>query len=77
MITLGLNEDEIVTRDRVIAFAKKSKTSLCRRLADKKVYLSEEAPVPVFMSGSPEEGGKGITKELVATITEGQGQVFR
>ncbi|EHR7287212.1 TPA: zeta toxin family protein [Vibrio parahaemolyticus] len=77
MIKLDLNEEEIVIRDRAIVFAKKNKTSICRRLTDKKIYLPEEAPVSVFMSGSPGAGKTESSKELVASITEGQGQVLR
>lgn len=77
MITLVLNEEDIVIRDRAIAFAKKNKTLICRRLTDIKVYLPEEAPVSVFMSGSPGAGKTESSKELVASITEEQGRVLR
>ncbi|EGQ8120351.1 zeta toxin family protein [Vibrio cholerae] len=72
-----LNEEEIAIQDKAIAFAKKNRALICTRLTDKNIYLPEEAPVSVFMSGSPGAGKTESSKELVASITEEQGQVLR
>ncbi|EKO3590900.1 zeta toxin family protein [Vibrio metschnikovii] len=77
MVTLDLNDEEIAIRDRAVVFAKKNRTKICRRLTDKTVYLPEESPVSVFMSGSPGAGKTESSKELVASITDGQTQVLR
>ncbi|MDE1244257.1 zeta toxin family protein [Vibrio aestuarianus] len=77
MVTLDLNDEEIAIRDRAVVFAKKNRTKICRRLTDKTVYLPEESPVSVFMSGSPGAGKTESSKELVASITDDQTQVLR
>jgi UDP-N-acetylglucosamine kinase len=77
MVILDLNDEEIAIRDRAVIFAKKNRTQICRRLTDKAVYLPEEAPVSVFMSGSPGAGKTESSKELVASITDGDVQVLR
>ncbi|NOH71654.1 zeta toxin family protein [Vibrio pectenicida] len=77
MVTLDLNDEEIAIRGRAVVFAKKNRTKICRRLTDKTVYLPEESPVSVFMSGSPGAGKTESSKELVASITDGQTQVLR
>ena len=77
MTTLELNNGEILIRDRAVVFAKKNRTQICRRLTDKTVYLPEVAPVSVFMSGSPGAGKTESSKELVASIADGQVQVLR
>ncbi|CAH6837047.1 UDP-N-acetylglucosamine kinase [Vibrio chagasii] len=77
MVILDLNDEELAIRDRAVIFAKKNRTKICRRLTDKAVYLPEEAPVSVFMSGSPGAGKTESSKELVASISDGHVQVLR
>lgn len=74
---LDLNKEEIAIRDRAIAFAKKNKTSICRRLTNKNLYLPEETPVSVFMSGSPGAGKTESSKEIIISIEKRQSQVLR
>lgn len=76
-VILDLNDEELAIRDRAVIFAKKNRTKICRRLTDKAVYLPEEAPVSVFMSGSPGAGKTESSKELVASISDGHMQVLR
>lgn len=77
MVILDLNDEEIAIRDWAVKFAKKNRTKICRRLTDKAVYLPEEAPVSVFMSGSPGAGKTESSKELVASIADGNVYVLR
>lgn len=74
---MDLNDEEIAIRDWAVKFAKKNRTKICRRLTDKAVYLPEEAPVSVFMSGSPGAGKTESSKELVASIADGNVYVLR
>lgn len=76
-IELELNEEEVVIRDRAIAFAKANRTQIGRRLTDKAKYLPEDSPVSVFMSGSPGAGKTESSKELIASIADDQIQVLR
>lgn len=77
MVILDPNDEELAISDRAVIFAKKNRTKICRRLTDKAVYLPEEAPVSVFMSGSPGAGKTESSKELVASISDGHVQVLR
>ncbi|MGR6780666.1 zeta toxin family protein [Moritella viscosa] len=51
-----------------IAFAKKNRTAIARRLTDKKKYPPEENPVSVFMAGSPGAGKTEVSKYLVEDL---------
>ncbi|MBI6853384.1 zeta toxin family protein [Pseudomonas cichorii] len=51
--------------DNAIRFAKANKKSIGRRLTPTDVYLPEEGPVSVFMSGSP---GAGKTEASIALV---------
>jgi predicted ABC-type ATPase len=74
---LDLNDEEKAISQRAVVFAKKNRTKICRRLTDKAVYLPEESPVSVFMSGSPGAGKTESSKELVASIADSKDQVLR
>ena len=74
---LELSEEELAISTRAIDFAKANRTSICRRLTDKNTYLPEEAPVSVFMSGSPGAGKTESSKELVASISNDEVKVLR
>ncbi|ELP1875726.1 zeta toxin family protein [Vibrio vulnificus] len=74
---MELNEQDQGIFDRAIEFAKKNRTAICRRITDKKIYIPEEEPVSVFMSGSPGAGKTESSKELVASISNGKDSVLR
>lgn len=75
--TLTLSAAESAVIDKAVVYAKKNRTKICRRLTNKAIYLPEEKPVSVFMSGSPGAGKTESSKELVASIADGQTQVLR
>ncbi|WP_426206223.1 zeta toxin family protein [Pseudomonas sp. TWP3-1] len=56
-------EQKIV--DQAISFARSNKKSIARRFTDNAIFLPEQAPVSVFMAGSP---GAGQTEASVALV---------
>ena len=72
-----LSSEELKIQEEAIAFAKKNQTKLCREITDKAIYLPEESPVSVFMSGSPGAGKTEASKGLVEMITQDGGNVLR
>lgn len=53
------------TSDRALCFARLNKKSIAKRRTDKILYPTEEAPVSVFMAGSP---GAGKTEASLALV---------
>ncbi|GAC19627.1 zeta toxin family protein [Paraglaciecola arctica] len=74
---MKLSTEEQAISARAVRFAKKNRTSICRRLTDSTIYLPEESPVSVFMSGSPGAGKTESSKELVASISDDETPVLR
>ncbi|MDW1599665.1 zeta toxin family protein [Vibrio sp. Vb2960] len=74
---MNFDEAETEVIKRAVSFAKRNRTKICRRITDKTIYLPEKDPVSVFMSGSPGAGKTESSKELVASISDGQGKVLR
>lgn len=56
---------ELIISSQAIGFARSNKKAIAKRLTDKTVFLPEEAPVSVFMAGSP---GAGKTEASIALI---------
>ena len=50
---------------QAVSFARANKKSIARRRTDRAIYPSEEAPVTVFMAGSP---GAGKTEASIALV---------
>jgi UDP-N-acetylglucosamine kinase len=59
------NEDERIKQE-ALAFAKKHRRDIARRLTNPSVYAPEENPVSVFMAGSPGAGKTEASTELIA-----------
>ena len=74
---MELSTEELAISASAVKFAKENRTSICRRLTDKTIYLPEESPVSVFMSGSPGAGKTESSKELVASISDDETPVLR
>ncbi|MFL7026985.1 zeta toxin family protein [Enterovibrio norvegicus] len=74
---MELSPDELAIQKKALAFAKKNRTLICRRLTDTNIYAPEQQPVSVFMSGSPGAGKTESSKELVSALTEDGGHVLR
>lgn len=51
--------------EEALEFARKNKKKIAKRLTDKKIYVSEENPVSVFMAGSPGAGKTEASLELL------------
>jgi UDP-N-acetylglucosamine kinase len=63
-----MNEQEKALHDAALAHAKLHKKQRCAELADPRVYLPEENPVSVFMSGSPGAGKTEAAKAIIAEL---------
>lgn len=74
---MELSPSELAIQKKALDFAKKNRTRICRRLTDTSIYIPEQQPVSVFMSGSPGAGKTESSKELVAALTEDGGHVLR
>lgn len=72
-----LSEQELEIESRAVAYAKKNKTSICRKLTDKEVYLAEEDPVSVFMSGSPGAGKTEFSVDIIKQLENNGTKVLR
>ena len=60
-----MTPNERKTSDDALSFARSNKKSIAKRLTDKSIYLPEEAPVSVYMAGSP---GAGKTEASIALV---------
>ncbi|MBV4460029.1 zeta toxin family protein [Pseudomonas sp. COR58] len=60
-----MTPDEQRISVQALSFARSNKKAIAKRLTDKTVFLPEEAPVSVFMAGSP---GAGKTEASIALI---------
>lgn len=66
---MGLtSEEEEDFRERAIEFARDNRKDIARRLTDPTVYLPEDAPVSIFMAGSPGAGKTEASKELIEAV---------
>jgi len=55
-----MTHSEQEVSDEALRFARSNKKMIARRLTDKAIYPPEEAPVSVYMAGSP---GAGKTED--------------
>ncbi len=69
-----LTPEQKAIQDKAIAHAKKIKKVFAKELTDKNKYPKEEAPVSVFMAGSP---GAGKTEASKALLEQFDGDVIR
>jgi UDP-N-acetylglucosamine kinase len=60
-----MNKEQQQIRDRAIAFARKNKKVIARRLTNRDLYPPERDPVSVFMAGSPGAGKTEASIELL------------
>ena len=68
---MALTPEESTIEKNALAFARRHKKSIAKKLTDKKRFTSEEKPVSVFMAGSPGAGKTEASKELLADKYEG------
>jgi predicted ABC-type ATPase len=69
---IQMTPEERAIADSAIAFARKNKKPIARRLTDRDRYPSEEQPVSVFMAGSP---GAGKTEASIELLEEKPGAI--
>jgi len=65
-----LSEYELKLKEEVIAYARKNKKKIARRLTDTAHYVPEKSPVSVFMAGSP---GAGKTEASIGLLESMKG----
>ncbi len=63
-----MNDKEKDIQDRALAFARKNKKAIAKRLTHTGVYPPEENPVSVFMAGSPGAGKTEASIELLESL---------
>lgn len=73
---MTLSEQEQTIVDKALSWAKSNRTRLSKEIASLQKYPREEAPVSVFMSGSPGAGKTEASKELIQEIG-GENSVLR
>lgn len=63
---MAMSDDEKAIEQEAIAYAKKHRASIARRITDPDVCPPEASPVSVFMAGSPGAGKTEASIELLA-----------
>ena len=74
---MSLTEKERAVAEKALAYAKKNKTTIAKRLTDPKVFQSEPKPVSVFMAGSPGAGKTEASKALLEDLKSEGGEILR
>ncbi len=62
---MEMTEEEKHIEEEALAYAKKNRTEIARRLTDLKTFIPEANPVSVFMAGSPGAGKTEASIELL------------
>jgi predicted ABC-type ATPase len=65
---MALSQEEARVQKEALAFAKKHRRDIARKLTDPARYAPEEHPVSVFMAGSPGAGKTEASIELIAKL---------
>lgn len=73
----ALTAEQTQLRDEAIAFARKNKKAIAKRLTNPSVYPPEEEPVSVFMAGSPGAGKTEASIALLETLEADGGSILR
>ncbi len=74
---MSLNEKERFIVAKALAYAKKNKKAIAKRLTDPKMFHSENKPVSVFMAGSPGAGKTEASKALLEDLQSDGGKILR
>ena len=72
-----LSAEQARIKDEAIAFAKKHKKAIAKRLTNPAVYPPEEEPVSVFMAGSPGAGKTETSIALLETVEADGSSILR
>ena len=68
---MTLTKEQEKIKEEAIAFAKKNKKDIAKKLTDKTLYKPEDHPVSCFMAGSPGAGKSEFAIEMIAKINDG------
>lgn len=74
---MSLTEKERAIKEKALAYAKKNKKAIAKRLTDREVFQSESNPVSVFMAGSPGAGKTEASKALLEDLQSDSGKILR
>lgn len=74
---MSITKEDAAIVEKALAFAKKNKKPIARRLTDPDKYRSEENPVSVFMAGSPGAGKTEASKALIADLQSDGSDILR
>jgi len=72
-----LSKEELELQEEAIAFARKNKKKIGRRLTDTSRFAPEKEPVTVFMAGCPGAGKTEASIELIDSVKDGDGEILR
>lgn len=76
-MTKQLSKEELELQEEAIAFARKHKKKIGRRLTDTSRFVPEKEPVTVFMAGCPGAGKTEASIELIDSVKDGGGEILR
>lgn len=65
---VGMNEEEIATKQQAEEFARLNKKRIAAELTDVSKYAPDETPVSIFMAGSPGAGKTEYSENLLAIL---------
>lgn len=72
-----LSQKELELQEEAIAFARKNKKKIGKRLTDTSRFVPERDPVTVFMAGCPGAGKTEASIELIDSVKDGGGEILR
>ncbi|MGF6096925.1 zeta toxin family protein [Pseudomonas sp. 18175] len=65
-----MTPEELAIEHAAFEYARANRTALARQIADTEMYFSEEAPLTVFMAGSPGAGKTEVSKAMAQGLDE-------
>ncbi|WP_288367712.1 zeta toxin family protein [uncultured Alcanivorax sp.] len=71
------SQQELELQEEAIAFARKNKKKIGKRLTDTSRFVPEKEPVTVFMAGCPGAGKTEASIELIDSVKDGGGEILR
>lgn len=74
---MALTAQQKKVQEEALAFARKNKKEIAKRLTDKSRFIAEDEPVSVFMAGSPGAGKTEASIELLANVEERGAEILR
>lgn len=72
-----MTPEERKIHDAALAYARKHKKAIAKRLTDPRIYPLEKIPVSVFMAGSPGAGKTEASIELIELLSDDGRKILR